>query len=341
MEKQHEERLRQIMYTIISYTDNYELQWDKFIEEDAINGTFLQSRNFLNYHPKDRFIDNSFLFFKENKLAALIPGCIKEENGKKIFSSHAGSSFGGLVVHKKYYDASNSIEMIKTLESKLTENNFQEIVLKITPDLFCKESSDLLQYALRYCGYNSYAELSSYIDFEDYEKNIASNFSHGQRENLKFALKHEMQFEKLDSAADIHTFHDILTKNLLRFNAKPVHTIGELYVLKDIYLKNITDFYGVILDGKIIAGAMVFKFNGTTIHTQYLCMDYDYLKYRPMTYLYYKIIEQARDNGFKKLSWGISTEKKGTELNETLLAFKESVGSKYILNRGYYKTFGA
>lgn len=27
-----------------------ETEWDKFIEEKAINGTFLQSRRFLNYH---------------------------------------------------------------------------------------------------------------------------------------------------------------------------------------------------------------------------------------------------------------------------------------------------
>jgi hypothetical protein len=93
------------MYRVVLYEDKYEEEWDKFIEVDSINGTFLQSRNFLNYHPQDRFIDSSFLIFKDNRLAAVIPGCTINAEGKKVFSSHAGSTFGGMVIHKKVYTA--------------------------------------------------------------------------------------------------------------------------------------------------------------------------------------------------------------------------------------------
>jgi hypothetical protein len=325
------------VFTIVFYDDSYETQWDNFIHNDSVNGTFLQTRNFLNYHPKEKFVDNSVLLFKENTLVAVVPGCNMNDEGKKTFFSHAGSTFGGLVIHKKYYNAVNIIEMIKALENKLREDGFENIVLKITPDLFSKEKSDVLQYALAYCGFDNYSELSTYIDFETYKQDIKTNCSHGQRENLKNSLKYALQFEKLNDT-DIYEFYKILERNLAKFNARPVHTVDELLDFKNNRLKNIAEFYGVYFEGKMISTAMLFKLD-TIIHTQYLASDYDYSNYRPMTYLYYKLIELAIQGGYKILSWGISTEKRGTVLNESLLSFKESFGSKYSLNKGFYKSF--
>ena len=44
-------------YYIIKYNSSLEHEWDEFIN-NSINGTFLQSRRFLNYHPEGRFVDN-------------------------------------------------------------------------------------------------------------------------------------------------------------------------------------------------------------------------------------------------------------------------------------------
>jgi hypothetical protein len=266
----------------------------------------------------------------------VVPGCIIYEDGEKVFSSHAGSTFGGLVIHKKYYTASNIIEMLKALESTLQDKDFHEVLLKITPDLFCKEKTDLLQYILSFCGYNSYSELSTYIDFESYDKILSANFSHGQKENLKYALKNNMLFTAIYSDEEIYIFHDILKNNLLKFNTKPVHSVEELLDLKNNRLKNIISFYGVFMENKMISGGMIFNF-GAVMHTQYLAADYVYIKYRPMTFLYYKLIELAQQNRYKILSWGTSTEKRGKVLNDNLLSFKESFGSQYALNRGFYK----
>ena len=38
------------MFRFEKYEDSLEEQWDKFITEKSINGTFLQSRRFFNYH---------------------------------------------------------------------------------------------------------------------------------------------------------------------------------------------------------------------------------------------------------------------------------------------------
>ena len=48
------------MYEILPYKSDMESRWDRFVMEESVNGTFLQTRKFLNYHPEGRFQDASF-----------------------------------------------------------------------------------------------------------------------------------------------------------------------------------------------------------------------------------------------------------------------------------------
>ena len=85
---------------------------------------------------------------------------------------------------------------------------------------------------------------------------------------------------------------------------------------------------------------MVFIFSKNhTVHTQYLAQDYNYNYMRPMTNLYYNLIDMYKNMGFTYLTWGISTQNKGKVLNANLLKFKESFGSKHVINKSYYKDF--
>ena len=49
------------MFHFEKYNEKDEKKWDDFVMEKSINGTFLQTRRFLNYHPKDRFVDESIM----------------------------------------------------------------------------------------------------------------------------------------------------------------------------------------------------------------------------------------------------------------------------------------
>ena len=51
---------------IEKYRAEYEKQWDQFIQEKSVNGTFLQERRFLNYHREGRL--QSDLFCQKTKL---------------------------------------------------------------------------------------------------------------------------------------------------------------------------------------------------------------------------------------------------------------------------------
>ena len=96
------------------YSANFTNEWDIFIENSR-NGTFLNSRRFLNYHPPEKFKDTSLLFFKKESLIALIPAAVIIKNEKKVFFSDPGSTYGGIIVDNsaKINDLQDIVNEIK------------------------------------------------------------------------------------------------------------------------------------------------------------------------------------------------------------------------------------
>lgn len=328
------------MYDIIAYCEDYESIWDKFVMEDSVNGTFLQTRRFLNYHPVGRFQDVSLLIYDKGKIVAVCPACVVMEDGKKVFFSHKGSTFGGLIINRKYYHAEKVLQVVELLDSYLRINEYGKCFLKITSDLFARESSSLLQYCLQNRNYQSYMELNSYIDLDLISGSVLDYFDRNKKRNIEKCEAHSLTFRRLTSDEEIENFYRLLKKNLEKYELKPIHTVDEIKEFKNNRLIDETEFYGVYRGGEQVAGGMMFVFAQTnTIHAQNLSADYTFTEYSPITYLYYKVIEKAKMDGYSKLSWGISTENQGKDLNLSLIRNKESYGSKYSLNTVYYKFY--
>lgn len=330
---------REFNYQILSYSKEYEEKWDYFVMNNSVNGTFLQTRRFLNYHPVDRFLDCSLLVLdKKGNIAAVCPGCIQYEDGKKIFFSHKGSTFGGIIIGNKVYSAEKVIEIIENIEAFLNTNGFNKIVYKITPDIFCLESADLLEYALYYKNYNEEKELNLQIEFDYYKEEVISNLSQGKRTNVHNCEKAGLQLKSLNTYEEIEYFHNVLSVTLDKYSLKPIHSVDELFLLKNDVLKEECEFFGLFKDDNFIAGSMMFYFNNVKVaHTQYLCALPDYNRLSPVTYMYYCMAMEMKNRGFQKVSWGIASEHGGKVLNMGLTKSKEAFGSRHSINRIYFK----
>lgn len=178
------------MFHFEKYNEKDEKKWDDFVMEKSINGTFLQTRRFLNYHPKDRFVDESIIIYnKKNNIAAVCPACLIEEDGKRIFFSHKGTTFGGIITDKKHYRAKYIIDMVKEFKEYLLQEKFDEMYLKMTSDIFSDAESDLFQYAFQYNNFKEFKELSTYVDLNNYKEDILSNFAQGKGQMFIIVLK--------------------------------------------------------------------------------------------------------------------------------------------------------
>lgn len=325
---------------IIKYNIQYKNDWEKFIK-DSVNGTFLHSREFLEYHQKDKFEDYSLMFYKNEKLIAICPACKIIIDNEICFYSHKGSTFGGIIINSEYYNAEAIVELLNDIENYLIANFFNKICFRQTSELFSKINYNILDYLFYYKGYHEQKELSLFVDLVDCNDNIYNNLKQGKRTNINNCIRIGMNFEKFDSENRIEEFYNLLKFNLLKHNTSPVHSLNEILDLKRNRLINEIEFFGIFLDGKMLAGAMIFIFNETMIaHTQYLAAGNDYLNYSPMSYLYYNILVEMKQRNFKKVSWGIVTEECGTKINFGLLKSKEAFGSTFTINKTYIKYIG-
>ena len=329
-------------YKVCLYEKDKEDVWDLFIENEAVNATFLQSRKFLNYHPKDRFDDYSLMIYNsKNQLVALCPATMEiDEKGKKCFFSHKGSSFGGILTNHKNYTIIKYISLIDAVENFLSKNGFSFVFYKVTSELFCKGQIQTELYSFFYKEYESAEELSLYVDYATYKDDIVKNFSQGKRTDVNNCIKNKMYFLEISCDAELKKFYDLLCHNLEKYNTKPVHTLEELIRLKKDILKDKCEFWGVYLEDKLVAGGMLFLFSDKVAHTQYLCADFEYNKLSPMSFIYFSFLRMLKERGFETVSWGTVTENSGKYLNTGLLKSKEAYGSKYSINWSFRKQIG-
>ena len=314
------------------YSPELDKRLDHFVECESVNGTFLQTRRFLNYHPADRFTDASFALEKSGTIVAYFPGVAKEQT----FVSHAGTTFGGPIIAKSFYSGSRLLEILKEADQYLA-SRFKNIRFKITPAIFAEESPDLLEYMLEHMGYTRHTELSSYCTLqsgvdplENCDKECRRIFKKSEIEGIRFG--------NLEKTEDFETFYHFLEISKSKHHVHPVHSLQELYDLKDNRIPEHIRFRGIWDGNTLVAAMMLFLFEGTkTIHGQYIAPNPDYEKFQPTTALYVRVMREAAQEGYKQISWGISTEDGGNYLNESLLRFKESLGAKACVNVRYEK----
>lgn len=307
---------------------------DSFVNKEAINGTFLQTRRFLDYHPAGKFDDESFLVCQDDKIIAYFPGARTRAGA---FYSHPGSTFGGPVISRRFYTQEKIFDIL-TCASRYLEKNFSAVKLKPTPSLFAKESIALIEYSLERLGFKRHAELSSFTEISC-EKDPVENFSPSRRRNLRKTENLPLSFREIETPSEMEIFYSHLEISKAKFNVKPVHSVSELLDLKSRLPENIR-FESLWLSGEYFSGMTVFLFPETKVaHMQYSAPNEKFHALQPSVAICAAAIRRAAQEGYQKFSWGISTEEDGKILNESLYKFKEKFNAKASLNLIFTKSF--
>lgn len=188
---------------VIRYSEEHALEWDEFVMNQSVNGTFLQTRRSLNYHPGGRFVDESLMVYNEKQhLIAVVPGCRIQEKGEKIYFSHKGSTFGGVIISTRFYKAKYVDEVLTMLKQYWMDERYQKVVLKQTSEIFCVAHNDLIDYVLYKHGFQPYYEINTYIDYKNYKPELLSNLAQGKRTNVHNCVKAGMYVKPLERSRD-------------------------------------------------------------------------------------------------------------------------------------------
>jgi len=133
----------------------------------ANNGTIFHTRQFLAYHPQDRFIDHSLIFYKKNKPYVLLPAAEVISVPDKMLISHPGASMGSFVVPEDLSIA-NALELVEALNSYAKNQGFSGVRITLPPTIYNKRQSNYIDFSLLQCGYQYLKrEVSSILFLED------------------------------------------------------------------------------------------------------------------------------------------------------------------------------
>lgn len=312
-------------YSLEVYSNKYEEAWDTLVSESPV-GTFLHSRSFLSYH-KDRFLDCSFVLINKEKgsLEAVFP-CALDKNSK-LATSHPGSTYGGIVTR-----TTMTPEILKCfldgIIDQLKVKNVEELVYKITPDIYRLDYSNLDEYFIWQAqGTNYRNDLSNIIDLHKPFK-----FSSRRKRGIKKAQKYNVTYSSnCDFTNDVWK---ILESNLAEHNVKPVHSLDEIKLLKKKFPNNIFLHMALDVSGQPLCGVVAFHMGGV-VHAQYIFSSPEARECGALDFLFATLIELAIEDSCSYFSFGASSEMQGQLLNNGLYNFKAEFGSRGVLNRTY------
>ncbi|MDE6638716.1 MAG: GNAT family N-acetyltransferase [Muribaculaceae bacterium] len=301
-------------FKLVRYDSSWKEKWDAFIEVSK-NGTFLFKRDYMDYHS-DRFKDNSLMFLLKNSIVALLPATSSD----RIFSSHAGLTYGGLVMSRNI-TAVEVIEIFRLLMSYLSDNGFLKFIYKPIPHIYHEIPAEEDLYALFRMNAALVARgLSSTILQSDRLK-----FRNIRKYGIKKALKNGVVVEK---SSDFSSFWKILETNLTeRHGLLPVHTLEEITLLSSRFPYEI-NLYEAKIGNDVLAGVVVYN-TKLVAHSQYIAASPKGRELGALDIIFDYLIGNVYSES-RFFDFGISTEKDGRFLNESLIYQKEGFGGRAI-----------
>ena len=301
-------------FELVQYRDDEKEGWDQVVKSSH-NGTFLHLRNYIGYHV-DRFDEQSLIARKEDKSLAVFTANRIDD----IIVSHSGITYGGLIYGPRIRSV-EVLEIIRAIADHYRNMGCALLRYKAIPHVFHRYPAEEDLYALFRLGARLVRrDLSSVIPLRHRLK-----LSDSRKNTIRKAMKHGVAIREGDF---YQSFHHLLTGVLARLGSSPVHSLGELQLLKSRFPGQIR-LFGGFLDDAMLSGALVYDF-GHVVHTQYLASSDEGKGLGALDCLLSHLLDQvfSERDGF---SFGISTEKDGHYLNEGLIFQKEGFGGRGIV----------
>lgn len=284
--------------------------------ERSKNGTFLFDRRYMDYH-EDRFADHSFMFYRDNRLYAMLPANVC---GDTLFS-HQGLTYGGLITSHEARTV-HVMEMFRLLNDSLRSEGIRRVVYKATPTIYHRMPSEEDLYAIhRECDYRILERDVSSTIFPK----AAIKWKKDRRHGLRKAHDMGMTVER---STDFGVFWDILTANLMEnHGTKPVHSLDEMLLLHSRFPDRIRLY--VSRRGDETLGGCVVYVMPDMVHTQYISATREGKRNGAIDIIIDHLLNREFPN-VGCIDFGKSTEGNSMTLNEDLIYQKEGFGGRAI-----------
>jgi hypothetical protein len=308
-----------VVLKVRPYQDSDREAWERFVQEDAINATFLHKRLFLSYHG-DRFVDRSLVIEDGGVIVALFPAADAPADRGTIVS-HPGITFGGLLAGSACRAAKN-LEAMEAVAGWYREAGCKTLRYKPVPHIYHRHPGGDESYSLFRMGAALVrSDLSSTIQLGARAK-VSSRRKRGRNKALRSGVKILCE----PGSDDLASFWDVLGGNLEQAHGvKAVHSLQEVELLMGRF-EHAIELLLATLNGEVVAGTLLFH-TPTLTHAQYIASSAHGRDLGALDLVLETAIERAQDAMKNYFDFGISTEDQGRYLNEGLHTFKSQFGA--------------
>ena len=316
----------------------YSKSWDDFVNK-SINGTIFQLQSFLQYHITRKFQDSSIVFLKQNQIHAVIPAAVIKKNKKKIFYSHPGSTFGGVVYNKISFNECQ--ELISSLINYLKKEGFDQIELINTPSIYYNSFDETLEYCLNTNGFLiKEFYISSLIlvnhNLDVLIKKILKNKKRTSTYYDSIIKKYNISFHWEKKFKD---FYPVLLDNKKIHDSLPTHSLDEIIQINHIMPQRI-QLLLIKSENRVIGGTLLFIATSKIAIIFYNVINYKYKELQPATLQIIESIKWAQKNNLQYLDFGVSQQQlKNNPIapSPSLIKFKEQFNASGFIRKKYIK----
>jgi hypothetical protein len=311
---------------IVRYHHHLQSEWDGLVAS-SLNGTFLHTRPFFDHNVLNEPQDCSFLFYKKNKVVAVIPCLLYTRDGKLILHSYLRATYGGFVVNAQV-GVADALEMVQLLIEEARKLEVAELIVRNPFRIFQTAICDETDYAMWYHGFQIKGrEAEIAIELKEKEE-VEKGYDDATMRSVKKGRKHLI----LEESEDFENYWGMLTANLKsKHNVAPTHNYQQFCSLLNKVGHDKIKLFTAKYNGQLAAGILTFAVNEVGLHAQYIASDLTYQEYRPLNVVIDYLIGWGYKNRFKYLNLGTANENNGKTVNEGLLRFKEGFGGRASL----------
>jgi hypothetical protein len=329
--------------SVVEYDEvRHRQMWDSFVE-DSMNGTRFHLQQFLAYHPANRFEFHHLLFFREDRLVAVLPAGSRD--GGQTLESPLGASYGSFVT--KDITAQESLDVVQAFEDYVRRTGIRDVYLTSAPVIYSPILTQNLDFALLYRGYAYQRHYISHaIDLTKHDGRPADRFHPVARKNIRHVLRtaHDLTVEESTPETIVRMleeFYPILLENKAKYSAKPTHTLEELLRLNEL-VPDLMKLFLVRVANEPIAGSLLFLANDRVSLIFYHMLRYAYQEYKPIYLLMDRVTAWSKEQGYAFVDIGVSQDTSDENPMTpalSLIHFKERFDSRGVLRSTLHKHY--
>ena len=303
-------------FDIVRYTPAQLSEWNTFVSKSK-NATFLFDRRYMDYHA-DRFEDYSLMVYYKSELYALLPA----NRVADTLYSHQGLTYGGLLMTS---DSKTAVvrDAFVAVNNFLRQEGICRVIYKPIPWIYASLPSEEDLFAL-----------NNVCKAQVCSRDVATVVMLSHRLPLselrwrcvKKAWKAGVEIRE---AQDCSVFWPLLEANLKRrYNARPVHSLEEITLLKSRLPQQIRLFVAC-KDGHVIGGTLLY-ICARTIKTQYISANEEGRRVGALDLLFTTLLDKCSENGMEFFDFGTSNRPENDDLNDSLIFQKEGFGGRAV-----------